>query len=995
MKKIHRFYLFVFSLFQVFTINLLYSQLPGSGNSISFSNTFNSPLQLNGSFSNITLPITLATWITIDPNAAPAYYPIFTSHFNSFAPVGIKLYMLRGGGSNYFLYARYGGGLSSGSFREYIVQIPSSLIGVDNWFHISAVYVGVNDIRIYINGNQITNGTYVGPAVNMQINTGSSNGYIGGDINGIGCFFCSFSGKMDHFSLWNRALTQGEIRQFMCQKIPLNSPNLLMHYNFDVVGPGILGYFSQVGAFSATGSAVNQLSGAPIGDTSVYLYGNNWPSTTIALASPNDTIRANFPPSFANPAQQGGIHLYRVNQLPNTLNDITSSSCLSNYYYGHFDAFFGNVNLQGEMEFTNSGGVNQVFNRLRNNSPTWNLNPSSVAIAQGRKITMNTPRREYITRNISAYNPGLDTLYEVCQFPLTLTVPPISSGSLLWSNNATATSINIMAIGTYSLTVFDSLCNTSTVYNFNVTSLPPVPYNPNIPDSVFSCLFPFPLVRSPFPAGIALWSNLSSSDTFFVSAPGNYFLQWTDTCGNQTTTFFNVISVSAGIFNLSVPDTLFKCPGDSVFFSLNLGQQFQIDWSNNQIGSNFGTHLTGQYYVEVRDSCNILNSDTFWVVNSSDYFPPNLVSSPLVLCSDSLEITVNIPPHLTASWPNSTTGNSFFIDSIGSYTYTLTDTCGRIQSYTFLVNESNYFNYITGLLDTLIACEFPFIIQPNPIDNGFFLWPDNSSGPNFSALAEGFYTLIYGDTCGSSFSQEVFVLIADTVTVNFNLSDFVIDECAFPIEIDLPIVAGVVYLWQNGSTSNQFTINNPGTYRVRAFGPCGLIVSDVLRINPRAIPEPDFFQLEWCPGDVYNLFPTFESSTGYSWNTGDSITTITADTVGRFVVEGFDDCELKSTVYRIKEAPNCEIIYIPNSFTPNGDGINDLFLIKASNISDYNLMIYSRWGELVYQSTDSETGWDGIQNNQPLPQGVYQAVLNYRTFRGEAQRKVFSIHLLR
>jgi len=51
--------------------------------------------------------------------------------------------------------------------------------------------------------------------------------------------------------------------------------------------------------------------------------------------------------------------------------------------------------------------------------------------------------------------------------------------------------------------------------------------------------------------------------------------------------------------------------------------------------------------------------------------------------------------------------------------------------------------------------------------------------------------------------------------------------------------------------------------------------------------------------------------------------------------------------------------YIPSAFTPNGDGINDAFGVKARNITEFNLRIFNRWGELVFESDDINTYWDG------------------------------------
>ena len=64
--------------------------------------------------------------------------------------------------------------------------------------------------------------------------------------------------------------------------------------------------------------------------------------------------------------------------------------------------------------------------------------------------------------------------------------------------------------------------------------------------------------------------------------------------------------------------------------------------------------------------------------------------------------------------------------------------------------------------------------------------------------------------------------------------------------------------------------------------------------------------------------------------------------------------------------------FIPNSFSPNGDGLNDYFgAIGIRNQRDYNLQIYNRWGELIFESFDPNFKWDGTFHNLNCPDGVY------------------------
>ena len=63
--------------------------------------------------------------------------------------------------------------------------------------------------------------------------------------------------------------------------------------------------------------------------------------------------------------------------------------------------------------------------------------------------------------------------------------------------------------------------------------------------------------------------------------------------------------------------------------------------------------------------------------------------------------------------------------------------------------------------------------------------------------------------------------------------------------------------------------------------------------------------------------------------------------------------------------------YVPNTFTPNNDGINPVFMAYGVNIQAFEMDIFTRWGELIYKTTDMNSGWDGKYKGGPSPEGVY------------------------
>jgi gliding motility-associated-like protein len=69
--------------------------------------------------------------------------------------------------------------------------------------------------------------------------------------------------------------------------------------------------------------------------------------------------------------------------------------------------------------------------------------------------------------------------------------------------------------------------------------------------------------------------------------------------------------------------------------------------------------------------------------------------------------------------------------------------------------------------------------------------------------------------------------------------------------------------------------------------------------------------------------------------------------------------------------------YVPNTFTPNYDGLNDVFKPKATNVYDYSMDIYDRWGNHLFTTTDIEYGWNGFYKGQLCQEDVYVYKIEY------------------
>lgn len=88
------------------------------------------------------------------------------------------------------------------------------------------------------------------------------------------------------------------------------------------------------------------------------------------------------------------------------------------------------------------------------------------------------------------------------------------------------------------------------------------------------------------------------------------------------------------------------------------------------------------------------------------------------------------------------------------------------------------------------------------------------------------------------------------------------------------------------------------------------------------------------------------------------------------VLENEDHCT--DTAYaEICVVPEAPRIFVPDAFSPNGDGVNDLFQVQGIGFLVYRIEVFNRWGRVVFQSRDPQASWDGTHNGVPLPEGVY------------------------
>ncbi len=118
---------------------------------------------------------------------------------------------------------------------------------------------------------------------------------------------------------------------------------------------------------------------------------------------------------------------------------------------------------------------------------------------------------------------------------------------------------------------------------------------------------------------------------------------------------------------------------------------------------------------------------------------------------------------------------------------------------------------------------------------------------------------------------------------------------------------------------------------------------------------------------------------------------------GQLTITVTNDLNCGSSVNLIMETLPCNTttIYVPNSFTPNNDGYNDIFTAKATNIKYYEMAIYNRWGQQLYFTRNINGGWNGKVRGRLCPQAVYTYKIRYQDYQNYYKEIVGKVSLVR
>lgn len=482
-------------------------------------------------------------------------------------------------------------------------------------------------------------------------------------------------------------------------------------------------------------------------------------------------------------------------------------------------------------------------------------------------------------------------------------------------------------------------------------------------------------------------------------------------CALDSGVFIDFLSCATGFTTTSAntADVCNSCTGTATV-NVNGGQPpYTYQWLPSGGTAATATGLcAGTYSCLVTDqnSCGIPDTVVVTVGNNGSMTTSvqQIDATCFGDCNGSLTVTPqsgNAP--FTYTWtPNVSTTNTATGLCAGTYTCLVTDATGCSTTSTYTVTEPSPLslalagiNSVCGGSSTTITASpaggtAPYTVTwNNSLPNGL----SQTVSPNITTT----YVATVTDVNGCNISQSFVVTVLPPPVAAFTAGP---GDCA-PATVTFTdnSTGATQYSWNFGDPSSgpldsssqqspSHIYNTAGTYNITLIVQNGNCSDTIVVPNAVTISAQPTADMAASPETVSELYPEVifsDLATGGTncvlyFGDGDSTTNCNFGSVthvypaagtfiAMYVVTNADGCS--DTTYLTILVEEQSTVYVPNTFTPNGSGSNEIFFAYGTNVMEFEMMIFDRWGNLIYQSNDITKGWDGTYKNNECQQDVY------------------------
>jgi len=576
--------------------------------------------------------------------------------------------------------------------------------------------------------------------------------------------------------------------------------------------------------------------------------------------------------------------------------------------------------------------------------------------------------------------------------------------SYTWSNGGTTATITNVAGGNYTVTVRDAnTCSATSSVTVGSSGGPTVSLSQQTNITCFGAnngAINITVTGGTSPFGYT-WSNGATTQNISGLAPGTYTVTVTDQ-NNCTSTLNATITEPATILITgSVTNASCGVPDGAINISVTGGSTpYNFIWSNNATTEDLANVSAGNYLVTVTDQNGCQKTETFTIA------APGTVEVSLTVTDASCQgvsngsitstVTGGNTPY-SYTWSNGATTANVNNLGEGPYTLTVTDAsnCSVVESATvgtlLLINLGATITGINCSYDTIGAIKLLITGGTPPYTAE---WSTGATGLTITDLSEGNYGTTVTDANGCQ-ADSVFALISRS-GLNVVASATGLSCSGTGTGSVQAVVVGnkppYVYLWNTGDSTQAVTGLPTGQYSVTVTDSLGCIDADTTLVGISGLVlEDKNLTLPQCKdsedGAIEVIITNGTTPYSYIWSNGqDSMVAVNLN-AGVYVVTVTDanNCVLiDSTVLNALE--DCDSLFmIYDVFTPNGDGMNDLWIVDGlQEFPDNEIQIFNRWGSLVYEAKPYLNNWDGIsKKGEPLPTATYYYVLKLNDGSGQ------------
>jgi gliding motility-associated-like protein len=411
---------------------------------------------------------------------------------------------------------------------------------------------------------------------------------------------------------------------------------------------------------------------------------------------------------------------------------------------------------------------------------------------------------------------------------------------------------------------------------------------------------------------------------------------------------------------------------------------------------NSGNDTTAQIIIESRTGQGFtdLGIDDVYFGTTALGFNFTLGNDTNLCNGDTLQLIINLP-NATYTWNNGDTTNSISVTQLGTYWVEVNQN-GCIGRDSINVSLASILgNPFTLGNDTSYCAGSTITLTPNPLVSGFYSWQNGDTSKTITITQSGSYSLTVSNGC-ESFSDTINVNFVAPPIVKLPNDTVICDRNSYDL-IALSENAAS-FLWNSGDTLNNILIVQTGNYAITVSNSCSNSVDSILVSFIKSAPKPfSNLEVDTCINAPI-LLNAGNSSYEYLWSTGATSASIYVNQDGIYFVTITNNskCLVVDTINIIQQTCNECIAFVPNAFSPNSDQNNDLFKPYFNcPIKEYSMRIFNRWGEKVFETTNTQQGWDGNYMGEKMPPNVYVYLLKATYLNNKSFSEKGSVTLIR